>query len=167
MADTEHYVRDDVRGFLDMLEQMGGKGVEEVGAEEGRQHHDDGRFHQQGDRKDDATESRQHDLGILKSAHHRADGRQFSTHEKPTCRQWPPGSIDGRLIQCRLGQSAHASISLDAEELLGQRSAFVDVNVASVPRIGGECRGERLSGAESHGLPAPGIPNRRNQQGLP
>ena len=32
MADTEHYVRDDVRGFLDMLEQMGGKGVEEVGA---------------------------------------------------------------------------------------------------------------------------------------
>ncbi len=37
MADTEHYVRDDVRGFLDMLEQMGGKGVEEVGAEAGRQ----------------------------------------------------------------------------------------------------------------------------------
>ena len=37
MADTEHYVRDDVRGFLDMLEAMGGKGVEEVGAEEGRQ----------------------------------------------------------------------------------------------------------------------------------
>ena len=24
MADTEHYVRDDVRGFLDMLEAMGG-----------------------------------------------------------------------------------------------------------------------------------------------
>jgi len=37
MADTEHYVREDVRGFLDMLEQMGGKGVEEVGAVEGRQ----------------------------------------------------------------------------------------------------------------------------------
>ena len=37
MADTEHYVRDDVRGFLDMLEQMGGQGVEEVGAVEGRQ----------------------------------------------------------------------------------------------------------------------------------
>ena len=37
MADTEHYVRDDVRGFLDMLEAMGGKGVEEVGAEEARQ----------------------------------------------------------------------------------------------------------------------------------
>ncbi len=37
MADTEHYVRDDVRGFLDMLEQMGGPGVEEVGAEAGRQ----------------------------------------------------------------------------------------------------------------------------------
>ena len=36
MADTEHYVRDDVRAFLDMLEQMGGKGVEEVGAVEGR-----------------------------------------------------------------------------------------------------------------------------------
>ena len=37
MADTEHYVRDDVRGFLDMLEAMGSKGVEEVGAEEARQ----------------------------------------------------------------------------------------------------------------------------------
>ena len=37
MADTEHYVRDDVRGFLDMLEAMGGKGVEEVGAQEGRE----------------------------------------------------------------------------------------------------------------------------------
>ena len=37
MADTEHYVRDDVRGFLDMLEQLGGKGVEEVGAIEGRE----------------------------------------------------------------------------------------------------------------------------------
>lgn len=37
MADTEHFVRDDVRGFLDMLEQMGGKGVEEVGAVEGRE----------------------------------------------------------------------------------------------------------------------------------
>lgn len=37
MSDTELYVRDDVRGFLAMLEQMGGKGVEEVGAVEGRQ----------------------------------------------------------------------------------------------------------------------------------
>ena len=37
MAKTEDYVRDDVRGFLDMLEQIGGKGVEEVGAVEGRQ----------------------------------------------------------------------------------------------------------------------------------
>ena len=36
MADTEHFVRDDVRAFLDMLQQMGGKGVEEVGAVEGR-----------------------------------------------------------------------------------------------------------------------------------
>lgn len=36
MADTEHFVRDDVRNFLDMLEQMGGKGVEDVGAVEGR-----------------------------------------------------------------------------------------------------------------------------------
>ncbi|MBT8427188.1 MAG: alpha/beta hydrolase fold domain-containing protein, partial [Erythrobacter sp.] len=36
MADTEHFVRDDVRAFLDMLEAMGGQGVEEVGAEEGR-----------------------------------------------------------------------------------------------------------------------------------
>ncbi len=37
MADNEHFVRGDVRGFLDMLEQLGGKGVEEVGAVEGRQ----------------------------------------------------------------------------------------------------------------------------------
>ena len=37
MADTEHYVRDDVRGFLDMLEAMGGQGVEEVGAVAGRE----------------------------------------------------------------------------------------------------------------------------------
>ena len=37
MADTEHYVREDVRGFLDMLEAMGTKGVEEVGAIEGRE----------------------------------------------------------------------------------------------------------------------------------
>lgn len=37
MADTEHYVRDDVRGFLDMLEAMGGKGVDEVGHIEGRE----------------------------------------------------------------------------------------------------------------------------------
>ncbi len=36
MATDDHFVRDDVRGFLDMLEQMGGKGVEEVGAVEGR-----------------------------------------------------------------------------------------------------------------------------------
>ena len=37
MADSEHFVREDVRGFLDMLEQIGGKGVEEVGAVEGRE----------------------------------------------------------------------------------------------------------------------------------
>ena len=37
MADTEHYVRDDVRGFLEMLEQMGNQGVEQVGVEEGRE----------------------------------------------------------------------------------------------------------------------------------
>lgn len=37
MPDTEHFVRDDVRGFLNMLEQMGGKGVEEVGHVEGRE----------------------------------------------------------------------------------------------------------------------------------
>ena len=36
MSDTEHFVREDVRGFLDMLEQIGSKGVEEVGAAEGR-----------------------------------------------------------------------------------------------------------------------------------
>lgn len=37
MADKEPFVREDVRGFLTMLEQIGGKGVEEVGAEMGRQ----------------------------------------------------------------------------------------------------------------------------------
>jgi acetyl esterase len=37
MGDGEHYVRDDVRGFLDMLKQMGGQGVEEVGAVAGRE----------------------------------------------------------------------------------------------------------------------------------
>ena len=37
MAADDHYVREDVRGFLDMLEQLGGKGVEEVGAVEGRE----------------------------------------------------------------------------------------------------------------------------------
>ena len=36
MPDTEHFVRDDVRTFLAMVEAMGGKGVEEVGAVEGR-----------------------------------------------------------------------------------------------------------------------------------
>ena len=37
MADTEHYMRDDVRAFLTMLEQIGGKGVEEVGHIAGRE----------------------------------------------------------------------------------------------------------------------------------
>ena len=37
MADSEHFVREDVRAFIDMLEQIGGKGVEEVGAVEGRE----------------------------------------------------------------------------------------------------------------------------------
>lgn len=37
MADTEHYVREDVRGFLDMLASMGGIGVEQVGHVEGRE----------------------------------------------------------------------------------------------------------------------------------
>lgn len=37
MADGEHYVREDVRGFLDMLKAMGGQGVEAVGAEVGRE----------------------------------------------------------------------------------------------------------------------------------
>ena len=37
MADTEHFVRDDVRAFLSMLEQIGGKGVEEVGHVAGRE----------------------------------------------------------------------------------------------------------------------------------
>ena len=36
MASDEHYVREDVRAFLDLLEQMNGKSVEEVGAVEGR-----------------------------------------------------------------------------------------------------------------------------------
>ncbi len=37
MADTEHYVREDVRGFLDMLAAMGRPGVEELPPEEGRE----------------------------------------------------------------------------------------------------------------------------------
>ena len=36
MTDNEPYVREDVRAFLDLLEQIGGKSVEEVGAVEGR-----------------------------------------------------------------------------------------------------------------------------------
>ena len=36
MTDTEHYVRDDVAGFLAMLEQMGRPGVEELPVEQGR-----------------------------------------------------------------------------------------------------------------------------------
>ncbi|WP_324260657.1 alpha/beta hydrolase [Altererythrobacter sp. H2] len=36
MAEAEHYVREDVRAFLTMLEQIGGKGVDEVGHIEGR-----------------------------------------------------------------------------------------------------------------------------------
>ncbi len=36
MATTDHFVRDDVRAFLAMLEQIGSPGVEEVGAVEGR-----------------------------------------------------------------------------------------------------------------------------------
>lgn len=37
MADGEHDVREDVRGFLDMLKAIGGPTVEEVGAEVGRE----------------------------------------------------------------------------------------------------------------------------------
>ncbi len=37
MADSEHFVRDDVRGFLDMLEQLGRPGVEEMPPAEGRE----------------------------------------------------------------------------------------------------------------------------------
>ncbi|MGB3752899.1 MAG: alpha/beta hydrolase [Parerythrobacter sp.] len=37
MTDTEHFVRDDTRAFLAMLEEMGGGGVEDVGAVAGRQ----------------------------------------------------------------------------------------------------------------------------------
>jgi acetyl esterase len=36
MADTEHYVRDDVRGFLSMLEQMGGPQLDEIPIEHAR-----------------------------------------------------------------------------------------------------------------------------------
>ena len=39
MADTEHYVRDDVRGFLTMLEQMGGMALEDSSLEDGRQNY--------------------------------------------------------------------------------------------------------------------------------
>lgn len=37
MASGEHYVRDDVRGFLAMLEQLGRPGIETLPVEEGRQ----------------------------------------------------------------------------------------------------------------------------------
>lgn len=37
MADGEHYVREDVRGFLDMLAAIGGPTLPEVGAEAGRE----------------------------------------------------------------------------------------------------------------------------------
>ncbi len=37
MADAEHFVREDVRGFLNMLEQLGRPGVEELPVEEGRE----------------------------------------------------------------------------------------------------------------------------------
>ena len=37
MADGEHYVREDVQGFLDMLKDLGGPTVEEVGAVAGRE----------------------------------------------------------------------------------------------------------------------------------
>jgi acetyl esterase len=37
MSEGEHYVREDVRGFLAMLEAIGGPGVEEVGAVAGRE----------------------------------------------------------------------------------------------------------------------------------
>ena len=37
MADTDHFVREDVRRFLDMLKAMAGPGIEDVGAEVGRQ----------------------------------------------------------------------------------------------------------------------------------
>ena len=35
MGDKEHYVREDVRGFLDMLQQVGRPGVEELPVDEG------------------------------------------------------------------------------------------------------------------------------------
>ena len=37
MADSEHFVREDVRGFLDMLKAIGGPTMEEAGAELGRE----------------------------------------------------------------------------------------------------------------------------------
>src|SRR6478672_126574 len=36
MADTEHYVRDDVRGFLAMLEQLGGPQMDEIPIDQAR-----------------------------------------------------------------------------------------------------------------------------------
>ncbi|TCJ37296.1 alpha/beta hydrolase [Parafrankia sp. BMG5.11] len=36
MADTEHYVRDDVRGFLAMLEQLGGPQMDEIPVDQAR-----------------------------------------------------------------------------------------------------------------------------------
>ncbi len=37
MADAQHFVRDDVRAFLDLIEQLGRPGVEELPVAEGRQ----------------------------------------------------------------------------------------------------------------------------------
>ena len=37
MGNKEHYVREDVRGFLDMLQQLGRPGVEELPVDEGRE----------------------------------------------------------------------------------------------------------------------------------
>ena len=37
MGDKEHYVREDVRGFLDMLQQLDRPGVEELPVDEGRE----------------------------------------------------------------------------------------------------------------------------------
>ena len=81
MDKTEHYVREDVRGFLDMLEQMGGKGVEEVGAVDGRQQ-----------------------MRAMKAVAE-ADNRALAVHRDLTC-PGPEGDIPLRLYDTKESRKA-------------------------------------------------------------
>ncbi|MBU1253380.1 MAG: alpha/beta hydrolase, partial [Alphaproteobacteria bacterium] len=81
MDKSEHYVREDVRGFLDMLEQMGGKGVEEVGAVDGRQQ-----------------------MRAMKAVAE-ADNRALAVHRDLTC-PGPEGDIPLRLYDTKESREA-------------------------------------------------------------